>query len=672
MNTMEHSRREFFQRAIALTLLNKSQFINAGETPENSISKIRSRLRTIQLQENKNHKVERWISSISENSTWSDINYADRSIGNWLPIEHLIRIKRISASIFTLQNQKTQQEALRIIDSGLQKWIEINPSSDNWWHNTIGQQLQICAILIMTQGNISEKTLNSSLAKLTVPNQIPEDRKTAQNLIWYVTQQLYRGVLTNSAEDIKTASKIIQKTLIKTNLEGLQDDFSFHQHGSQLYTGGYGLEFLKNHATFAAILHDTEWAYDKRSMENLLDYCFEGIAPIMRMDWIDYGARGREITRKKTNHIYPSIETSFNSLASICPERKEKLASRLGDIKKPGLGGFLPYTKAFPRSDFICHQTKDGYFSVKSMSSRTVGTESGNGENLRGYWLPFGSTFIVKDGTEYEKILSNWRWSKVPGVTAPDIVPSFKGYLKGTDKNVGVVSAGLYGISVMPLNTQETECVRAWFIAENQMIALGCNLTSTHAKAIFTTLDQTLYRGNFLIDDEETAPTSNKVLFGKKVTHNEITYESIVGSNLEVVLSRDPQEPEVAATTLQRESSKETTLTICINHGIQPKEKFYAYKISLSDNIEKTQVVSNERYIQAIEFENSGTTLAALHKSVVLHLDHSTSIKSKMACLVIAERQDQSWRLTVHPTENKNSSDVIDVISGRVESVTYL
>lgn len=670
MNTTECSRREFFQTAIALTLLSKSQFTNAGETSDDSISKIRSRLRTIQLQENKNHKVERWISSISENNTWSDINYADRSIGDWLPIEHLIRIKKISAAIFTIQNQKTQKEALKIIDSGLQKWLEINPSSDNWWHNTIGQQLQICAILIMVQGNISEKTLNSSLAKLTAANQVPEDRKTAQNLIWYITQQLYRGVLTNSVDDIETASKTIQTTLIKTDLEGLQDDFSFHQHGNQLYTGGYGLEFLKNHATFAAILHDTKWAYDKRSMENLLGYLLEGVAPIMRMRWIDYGARGREITRKNPDNIYPSIENSFNSIASICPEQKEKLASRLGDIKKPGLGGFLPYTKAFPRSDFICHQTKDGYMSIKSMSSRTVGTESGNGENLRGYWLPFGSTFIVKDGTEYEKILSNWRWSRVPGVTAPDIVPSFKGYLRGTEKNVGVVSSGTYGISAMPLNAQETECTRAWFIAENQMIALGCNLTSTHAKAVFTTLDQTLYRGSLLIDDEETATTINMVLFGKKVTHNEITYESMVGSNLEIVLSRDPQEPEVAATALKREPSKETTLTICINHGTKPMGKSYAYKISFSKNIEKTRIISNDRDIQALELEDSRTILAALHKPVVFHLDRFTSIKSRTACLVIAEKLDKSWRLTVHPTVNKNASDVIDVISGRVDSVT--
>lgn len=674
MYLQNRARRGLLKSLIALTPSSNSLFLYASEHEKDSMSKIRSRLRMDQLSENRSRDASKWISSISDDSTWSDINYSDRSIGNWLPTEHLRRLKWISASLFqaTDTNNKKEEEIKKKIEQGLKKWFQLNPKSENWWHNTIGQQLEICATLILMQGNISEETLRHGVSKLVTTEQVPADRKTGQNLIWYLTQQLYRGVLINSENDILTASSKIQKTLEITDLEGLQEDFSFHQHGNQLYTGGYGLEFLKNHTQFAAILYKTDWAYSEKSMENLTKYAIDGIAPIMRRNWIDYGARGREITRSNSTATYSIIEKSLRRLAQISKD-KNTILNSLQRINDPQSADFAPYTKAYPRSDFICHQTSDGYISVKMMSSRTVGTESGNGENLRGYWLPFGSTFIVRDGFEYEEIISNWRWARIPGVTAPDTVPSFKGYLRSTEAEVGVIASGIHGVATMPLNTEQTTCTRTWFLFHNQMIALGCDLSSAHNEPVFTTLDQSLYRGKYLADShsyiDEKLQTKS---ISKKIIHNGITYESLTERGISATLSSGPQEKETAATAFVRKPSNEITITLAIEHGTQPRHQDFAYRVALSDRTDSFKILKNNTDSQAIELTENRIILAAVHKPIEINLDSTTSIRTKNPCLLIAEYTAEGWTLKIHSTVKKGARDIVEATSGSIKYMTYM
>src|SRR5690348_17434716 len=49
-----------------------------------------------------------------------------------------------------------------------------------------------------------------------------------------------------------------------TDSDGIQADYSFHQHGAQLYSGGYGLGFANDVGRFIALAWGTPWQ-DRKS-----------------------------------------------------------------------------------------------------------------------------------------------------------------------------------------------------------------------------------------------------------------------------------------------------------------------------------------------------------------------------------------------------------------------
>ena len=53
------------------------------------------------------------------------------------------------------------------------------------------------------------------------------------------------------------ASKSIQEELNVSEGEGIQSDWSYHQHGSQLQFGNYGLSYLEDMLRWYQILNKT-------------------------------------------------------------------------------------------------------------------------------------------------------------------------------------------------------------------------------------------------------------------------------------------------------------------------------------------------------------------------------------------------------------------------------
>ena len=76
--------------------------------------------------------------------------------------------------------------------------------------------------------------------------------------------------------------------------------------------------------------------------------------------------------------------------------------------------------KHFWQSDYSVHYNRTYFTSLRMCSKRTAGMEMNvNGENLLGYYLPFGLTYIYRHGDEYQDIFPVWDWGRLPGVTSP-------------------------------------------------------------------------------------------------------------------------------------------------------------------------------------------------------------------------------------------------------------
>jgi chondroitin AC lyase len=59
-------------------------------------------------------------------------------------------------------------------------------------------------------------------------------------------------------------------------LEGIQQDKSFHQHGAQLYNGGYGLDFGADAGRFVAFVWGTQFQIPPDRREIFSSYLLDG------------------------------------------------------------------------------------------------------------------------------------------------------------------------------------------------------------------------------------------------------------------------------------------------------------------------------------------------------------------------------------------------------------
>src|SRR5205814_10426322 len=91
--------------------------------------------------------------------------------------------------------------------------------------------------------------------------------------------------------------------------EGIKPDSSFHQHGAQLYTGGYGGSFANDVARYALITRDSPYALPAASLGAFADYMADGIAWSLYGNYFDVSVVGREVARVST--------TGFNGIAAL-------------------------------------------------------------------------------------------------------------------------------------------------------------------------------------------------------------------------------------------------------------------------------------------------------------------------------------------------------------------
>ncbi len=633
----------------------------AARTSE-AIGHIRQRMRADVLAEGGVGDAAQVLPRLGPDGRWPDIAYDDRSVGNWLPMVHLVRLRRIARLIAeTGERRPADEAAAQALRRGLRLWLDRRPMSDNWWHNTIGQQRELVRIVLLADAALDADLRAGVIGLLQDPGKAAPDQATGQNLVWYATQQLARGVFAQRPVDLDGGVKALQTTLAVTLAEGLQPDASFHQHGAQLYSGGYGLGWLQDLSQIAAWLNATPWAFPDTDLATLADYARHGLAPLVRGNWLEWGARGRELTRMdaiaRPRLLAQAIARLLPLLPAASPSRQalDDIARRL-DRNEPPVTG----SRAYWRSDFLLQQSASAYFSVKLCSARTVGTESGNGENLQGCWLPFGVTYLLRRGDEYERLPAVWDWACLPGLTAPELVAPLKGYQTHGERFVGVLASegadGMAGpaLATMSVDKHGLRARRSWFLTGDRMVAMGSAIDCTQPQPVWTTLNQCRLQGPVhtaqgRLRDDEPLPAGTRWVW-----HDGLTYAVLEGPSPE--LTRETRKrPLSRVNTAEREQDIEATVFMLrLPHGARPKGASYCYAVSAgaataqaASGLPRPQVLAHSAAVHALLSDDGATCLAVLHEAATLSPWPGWSLRSDAACLLVARRQGQGLVLTL-------------------------
>ncbi len=625
------------------------------------------------------------LSTLQSNGLWADINYADRSITNWDPIKHLQRIRAMAKSYSAIADKQSTsaQQLLVGIENALNAWYNGNYRSDNWFFNDIGQQREIGPILALSHNHLQPSTITKACAYLTVKQISPGVNHSGTNLVWMASMVMIRGAVQNDLTLIAQSVAQIGSTVnpVVKGREGIQKDNAYLYHGLQIYNGGYGNWFINDVSLWFYLTRGLSIGFSVADIGYLRGLILDGDQWMIRRGQYDFGTTGRNITRR-WQIASSGLKTPAERMKGIDPEnstRYQALIDHINGSKNDNLVG----NKQFFRSDYMI-QRRPGYFlSVKMCSSRTNGTEFMNGENAKGYWLPFGATCLMKDAAEYNSIFPLWDWTKVPGVTSAEETPAFGVVLNQSTSFVGGVSNGSSGVATMDQNTRSVTAKKAWFMFDNETVALGAGITSINANSITTSLAQSVKRNHVYVNDkfanEAIGGSHNKV---KTIWHDNVAYVFPDSTNIKLTNSFKVGAWFDINTSQPKDVITNEIFNPWIDHGKNPSNASYTYIIV--PEITRTNlpayvadmsvtVLQNNAQIQAVTHSVQKLTGIVFYIAGQLKIDNGLSISVNQPCAVLVDQSSEPTKISISdPMQNKVSIAVTLNFTGfPVETINF-
>lgn len=590
--------------------------------------------------------VQQYISTQNSDGSWSDIDYSIMATEEKPIREHLNRLKALAAAHYLNVNP----QAFQAVINGLNHWYAINPVNDNWWWNDIGKQLRLGPIAMML-GEQLPANLTTKIAQ-DMPS---SPSKTGANRTDLSKGVIWGGLLNGDTAQVGRGLDGIEETIVVTSDEGIQADFSFQQHGPQLYTRGYGEVFFGTASFWAYQVRDLSWKFSAQSHELLANYFLEGVRWSNSKGTLDYNAMGRGIARKMTPNMSKLIKQT-DYIAALDPQRASEANAFKQHIQggSSGLNGF----KSFWRSDYSTKVGPEHFIGIKMNSARIEPTEAGNGENLLGYWLGFGSTFIMQTGDEYHNIFPVWDWALVPGVTAPNIAlkPKDWGQIEQQTTFVGGVSNGKYGVSVMDMNIQSTQAKKAWFSFNDELVALGAGISSTHEEYVSTTVNQTRLRGPVTVDGQTYTKGSRKLVGSGWVHHDNVGY--IFPDRWYGHMDNETKTGNWRTINTGGEDKVVTddVFMLRIGHSWQPTNATYQYIVAPNKTVSQTEqyasaipvaVLSNTSSVQAVRHNGLNVTGIVFHNAGSLELTNGSTVTVTKPSVVLVDQSGPVEKITL-------------------------
>jgi chondroitin AC lyase len=388
---------------------------------------------------------------------------------------------------------------------------------------------------------------------------------------------LLRNLLLKNEDTIRMAATSIQEELVVSTGEGVQPDWSYHQHGPQLQFGNYGLAYVGDMIKWISILRNTPFQFDETKVTILRNYLLEGQQWVTWKNIYDISSCGRQ--------LFPNAqETKAESLARFLIKMEKIDPEFAVEYQKANQYQNLSGNRHFWRSDIQIQRTPEYYFSVKMCSERVIGAESCNSENIQGYYMGDGATFLYQTQEEYNDIFPFWDWKKIPGTTVHqdnDTLPvlTARGYRIESDF-VGGVSDGQNGIAVMDYNRDGLKARKSWFMFNDIIVCLGAGISSSEGIPVATSVNQSFLKGKVTIntsDGEKLAGEAEELKNPGWIIHDNIGYIFPSGGNLKLETREVSGSWNWVASRYPEEIIKAGIFKLWFDHGTNPKAETYQY-----------------------------------------------------------------------------------------------
>lgn len=522
-----------------------------------------------------------YVKALKPDGTWGDIDYANQEPGAWRTQGHLSRLLALAAAYNQPNHPRAGNEELRTaILAALGHWTGKAYVNPNWWYNQIGVPQTMAPILILMGPAIPPELKEQTMARVLGRSQMG---MTGQNKVWLAGIAFMKGLLADDPGLMAQAHAQIFSELHVTTQEGVQPDYSFHQHGPQLQWGNYGSSFGADMIHWAGIFRGTSYALEPQRLQVLREYLQEGPAWSLWQGRMDISGCGRQIFRDCQFSKGRTALRQLETMPSLDPGQADAY-TRLAAANRPDGANTLVGDKHFWRSDVTVHRRPTWYASVKMSSTRVIGAETCNGENLLGLHLGDGVTYFYRTGAEYNDLFPVWDWRRLPGTTCRQdqgsLVPN-PSACRNRSNFVGGLSDGRHGIAAMEYVRDSLHARKAWFFLDRGVVCLGAGIEGSDPETVLTSVNQCMLNGRVTVcagqQPRELEKGRHALDELRWVHHDGIGYVFL-----------DPTTATVCAQTQQgnwhqvhsREAARPVerdVFSLWLDHGSKPHDARYAY-----------------------------------------------------------------------------------------------
>jgi chondroitin AC lyase len=558
------------------------------------------------------------------NGSWSDINYSETPSGSWSPWAHTQRLWSMARAYRTPGQALYNDPQLRAqIEAALsyvpQYYGKSTLPLGNWWFWTLGVPLDLGPTLVLMRGDVDPTIFNACVETLAFHiGPSPTSRgltgpvPVGENLVWSSYTHLALGLIKDDALMLAAVRDAMASVCAPTSADGIQVDHSFHQHGPQLYTGGYGGSFANDVSRYALLTRGSEFALPASSLAGFADYVADGVAWSLHGSYFDVSVVGREIARPSTtgyNGLAALLQASqFDSprLATIraaaanmlaswqwgLPLELAGLADNVGRVLTPSSpSGHQHYYT----SDYTIHRRPGWFASIKMFSTRTKSGESTNDENILGSRQSDGRFALTLGGNEYYQRQA-WPaldWTRLPGITveqSPTAASDAYGF--GTRAFAGGTGDGHNGVSAMdvsPIGSALT-AKKSWFFFDDTIVFLTNSITSPSLNRVETVIQQW-----------PLAATSTVVRQGDWTFCDGVGYY-VYPQAAPLHVERITRTGTWAALGGSADTTPHTAtfLTMWLDHGVAPAGATAAYTVSLNSSTIVPDILLNTSTASAV------------------------------------------------------------------------
>ena len=617
-------------------------------------------------------KMSFYIFSLSDKGAWPDINYEDKKRSGWEPKMHAERILELVKLYYSKQTPYYQSAKVEAtIHKALDYWFTSKLVCPNWWYNQIGIPKTLGNAFVLFEQKLTAKEKEAAIV-------VMENAKfgmTGQNKVWLAGNVMMRALLQNDVELVKAARDTIASEIVTGRVEGIKDDWSFHQHGAQQQFGNYGLSFVSGMSFFSGIFAGTSLAFDERQLGIISTLIDKGYRWTVWKGKMDVSSLGRQLFHHAQVHKALSLAFSASELGGGESEQcvsvsRELLRENYGLMKQNPLVGH----KHFWQSDYTIHRRPQWMASVKMASERVVGVEMMNGDNMQGFYMADGATYLYQNGDEYLDIFPLWDWRKLPGVTtfqsdAP--MPVIRNYRpRNASAFVGGVSNGVQGVSSMEINRAGIKARKSWIFMDDYVLCLGAGIQADSNLVVTTSIEQCHKKGDLSVWQDgvwSKISGSRKVTSGEQRSFHNNTGYIVWGAGSTSCVSGVAQCSGRWHDVMQMYSPQSVTgevTSIYLEHGVSPENKTYQYLLLpavTQKTIEKfdlssIQILRNDGAAQAVYLKEKKMYCITAYQPISLTLHSGCSLNIGTPGIYMLCEKGKNYDIwCAEPTQDRDS-----------------